>query len=846
MLLFTAATIWRTHEADRLREQDALQAIATSKAERIDLAFESLRASLLTLADSGSVRNGDWHDAQREIQTLNARTGVTVHLFGPDGRSLDPQDDAVAGSAVTLAIQKALRTHAAVLTNLLSTTGGEPSVALAVPGFKSDDPNPSFAIVARPGRTWLWQLTRPSDQAPAGLIITVFDQNGIVISRSIEPERFVGHPAHSALRQVMRHQPDGLLTVPTLDGVPGIAAFRQSEATGWTAAAIMPQRAFSMVLERDLAATIALGAAMLLGGLYAASRIAARLVRAIRSLGRHDGALPQPSGVRELDELAAHLHTIALARDATEASLLATDARLRDLIATLDLATIMTREMDGTIRFWSQGCERMYGWTAEEALGRLSHVLLRTQFPRSLAEIEATLREDGEWTGDLVHRRKDGERIVVAVHKVLRKKTDGSPDLVLEGLVDVTALRDAQDRLRAVNQDLEQRVQSEIAAREAAQQRAAHNDRIQALGQLAGGIAHDFNNILQAIAGAAALIARHPRDAEMVGRFIGIISDAATRGASITRRILLLARRGDLKPEPIAVGTLLTDVRDVLAFTLGAAIKIELDVAPALPPLAADRAQLETALVNLATNARDAMPNGGLLRMTAAEDTIAVHLGGQMADLAQGAYIRLSVSDTGIGMNAATLARIGEPFFTTKGVGKGTGLGLSMVKGFAEQSGGGFGIESEPGRGTVATIWLPVSNAPMVRTYNGGPAVRGIARILLVDDDPLVRDSVTEQLEDLGHKVLSASGGTDALAILRARQAVDLMITDLAMPGMNGLALIREAREVLPQLPAILLTGYPSRAVAMSRDSEVKPDYTLIRKPASTAVLKARIGELLH
>ncbi|HYZ20788.1 MAG TPA: response regulator, partial [Rhodopila sp.] len=262
------------------------------------------------------------------------------------------------------------------------------------------------------------------------------------------------------------------------------------------------------------------------------------------------------------------------------------------------------------------------------------------------------------------------------------------------------------------------------------------------------------------------------------------------------------------------------------------------------PPILADRAQLETALVNLATNARDAMPEGGILHLAAAAEEVLPNAPPHPARLKPGRYVRLDVIDTGAGMDAAALARVGEPFFTTKGVGKGTGLGLSMVKGFAEQSGGGFAIASAPGRGTTASIWLPVSHiAP--EPVRAEPAAHRTAQILLVDDDPLVLGTVAEQLEDLGHKVLSASGGTDALAILRARQAVDLMITDLAMPGMNGLTLIREAREVRPRLPAILLTGYANELSRIAPEEPNRTNYTLIRKPASTDVLKARISELL-
>jgi CheY-like chemotaxis protein len=307
---------------------------------------------------------------------------------------------------------------------------------------------------------------------------------------------------------------------------------------------------------------------------------------------------------------------------------------------------------------------------------------------------------------------------------------------------------------------------------------------------------------------------------------------------------LLLARRGDLRPEPINTPALLTEIKDILGLSLGASITVELEAAACLPPIFADRAQLETALVNLATNARDAMPEGGTLRLAAMVEEVPPDAPPHPARLKPGHYVRLRVTDTGAGMDADALARVGEPFFTTKGVGKGTGLGLSMVKGFAEQSGGGFAIESAPGRGSTASIWLPVSHiAP--EPVRAEPTARHPARILLVDDDPLVLGTVAEQLEDLGHKVLSASGGTDALAILRARQAVDLMITDLAMPGMNGLTLIREAREVQPRLPAILLTGYANELSRLAPQEPNRTVYTLIRKPASTHVLKTRINELL-
>jgi CheY-like chemotaxis protein len=244
------------------------------------------------------------------------------------------------------------------------------------------------------------------------------------------------------------------------------------------------------------------------------------------------------------------------------------------------------------------------------------------------------------------------------------------------------------------------------------------------------------------------------------------------------------------------------------------------------------------------------MPDGGTLRLTAALEVVLQGVAApHPAGLLPGMYVRLSVGDDGTGMSSATLARVGEPFFTTKDVGKGTGLGLPMVKGFADQSGGAFAIESVAGAGTTAMLWLPIvadDARPVSRVSAAEARPRLTGRILLVDDDTLVRDTLTEQLEELGHKVLAAACGTDALAILRAREAVDLMITDLSMPGMNGLTLIREAQGLRPSLPAILLTGYAGDAAALEKGGTARSSYLLMRKPATSAVLGARVTAFLE
>jgi signal transduction histidine kinase len=252
------------------------------------------------------------------------------------------------------------------------------------------------------------------------------------------------------------------------------------------------------------------------------------------------------------------------------------------------------------------------------------------------------------------------------------------------------------------------RLLAEIAEHRATEASLRHAQKMEAVGQLAGGVAHDFNNVLQAVSGGATLIRRRSRDSA-VERLAGMIADAARRGESMTRRLLAFARRGELRAEAIDLAELLAGLREVLAAALGPAVRVEVDAAAGLLPVQADRGQLETALVNLATNSRDAMPGGGTLTLSAAADRIREGQAKGAGPPAPGDYVRLIVADTGTGMDAETLARASEPFFTTKAQGRGTGLGLAMARSFAQGSGGALAIDSEPGRGTSVSIWLPVA-----------------------------------------------------------------------------------------------------------------------------------------
>ena len=394
---------------------------------------------------------------------------------------------------------------------------------------------------------------------------------------------------------------------------------------------------------------------------------------------------------------------------------------------------------------------------------------------------------------------------------------------------DITAVKDAATQL------------------ETTQERLCQAQRMEALGQLAGGIAHDFNNVLQSVSGGLNLIRRRAKDPAAVQKIADMVADASARGASITGRLLSFARQGELQSAPVDTAALLHGLAEMLTHTLGPGVTVRTEVAPGTPALLADKAQLETVLVNLAVNARDAMPDGGTLTISASGDVISrPEIGGPR----DGDYVRVTVADTGSGMDGATLARAGEPFFTTKPPGQGTGLGLAMARGFSEQSGGGFSISSKPGRGTTVTSWLPRAGAKGASWDQNedapGPVDAGFtSRVLLVDDDAMVRLLLAAHLEDVGYDIVQASDGLDALARLDGGEPVDLLVTDFAMPGMNGLALIQEARKRLPDLPVLLLTGYADAGVRDRFANNETSDTVMLRKPVSPIELASRAAALL-
>ncbi len=466
------------------------------------------------------------------------------------------------------------------------------------------------------------------------------------------------------------------------------------------------------------------------------------------------------------------------------------EERFRLLLRSLTDCAIYMLDTEGRVANWNEGAERIKGYTEREIVGtHFSRFYTPEDRARGLpGEALRIAARDGKFEEDGWRVRKDGKHFwASAVIHAVRDQDD-----TLIGYAKVT--RDVTER---------RRTQEEL---ENARVALFQSQKIEAVGQLTGGVAHDFNNLLTVVLGSLELLRKRLPDDPRMTRLVETAAEAAQRGAALTQRMLAFARRQDLRLETVVLPDLVHGMADLLQRSIGPTVQIETRFPVGLPPVLADAHQLELALLNLAVNARDAMPEGGTI-------TIAATTGDAPAGLAVGRYVGLSVSDTGQGMDEATLARAREPFFTTKGVGKGTGLGLSMVHGLAEQSNGRLSLESFPGQGTTAEIWLPVARE--TTTERPKPAAVTVPKIatrslhvLVVDDDPLVLENAAAMLEDLGHRVLKARSGQEGLDLLGQARVLDLVITDHAMPNMTGAQLLARIEAIRPGTCAILATGY--------------------------------------
>ncbi|OHV85113.1 PAS domain-containing sensor histidine kinase [Rhizobium sp. LCM 4573] len=449
---------------------------------------------------------------------------------------------------------------------------------------------------------------------------------------------------------------------------------------------------------------------------------------------------------------------------------------------------------EGYVTNWNVGAERIKGYTADEIVG-CHFSQFYTEEDRLAGEPQKSLetaRQEGRIEREGLRQRKDGTRFWA--HVIIDAIHDERGELI--GFAKIT--RDVTEKVeaqKALNQAREELFQAQ---------------KMEAIGQLTGGIAHDFNNLLMAILGSLQILRKRMPSDPALSPLVDNAIQGAERGAALTQRMLAFSRRQDLNMQAVDISALVMELMDFMQRSLGSTVRIETRLAEHPTHVMTDPVQLETALLNLVVNARDAMPGGGAIIIEAREVDIPVRRG----SLKPGRYVELSVADTGEGMDEETLTQATTPFFTTKGVGKGTGLGLSMVQGLTEQSGGKLAIESRKGEGTKVSLFLPGANSSAVpQPEEAATSSMAVPRkqltVLAVDDDALVLMNTTLMLEDLGHRVIEAYSGVDALNTLRnGDNRIDLVITDHSMPRMSGSELAAEIHAEWPDLPIVLATGY--------------------------------------
>ena len=622
---------------------------------------------------------------------------------------------------------------------------------------------------------------------------------------------------------------------------------------------------------------------------------------------------------------------------------------LTSLAKILDLANVIIHGVDGRILYWTTGCERLYGWRREEALGQVVHELLKTEYPVRRSKIVATLRKEGSWQGEVEHQKKDGSVVSVSSLWVARKSEDEVVHSILQNNSDITGLKRAQDDIAAreahlrsildtvpeamvvidangavisfsaaatqlfgyrseevVGQNVKmlmpepyrsehdgyigrylstgeariigygrvvkgltkdgtifpmelavgearskgQRIFSgfirDLTSRHKMEEELRQSQRMEAIGQLTGGLAHDFNNLLTVITGNLEMLEGSLKDPDQRG-LLKEAYDAAEDGAKLTGQLLAFGRRQALNPKPTDLTPFISVFSELLRRSLGESIELNIRLTGSQHLCVVDASQLQNALLNLAINARDAMPRGGKLTIEVSQARLDADYAQMHPEVRTGRFVLIAVTDTGSGMSDEVRQRAFEPFFTTKPTGSGTGLGLSMVYGFVKQSGGNIQIYSELKRGTSIRIFLPLAEAVQASGELGSGAAetvalpRGSETILVVEDDARVRRVTTARLRSLGYEVIEADRGAAALLLLAAHPKITMIFTDIVMPGgMNGDELAEAALCVKPDLKVLFTSGYAEPAVARLGAG------AWLKKPYTAAELAGKIREILR
>ncbi len=872
-LLFTTVLLMRFAAAERGRYE--LEAVSTARqvATLIDRDLNGLITTLGTLTTSGRLRAGDLVGFRSQAEQVAAITGADIVLRTVDGTemidtSLPPGP---TGKVSHLAVDtEVLRSGRAAVSGVVAgDPAGPPHFAVVLPVVI--DGRPRYLLDVRAPTARIAALL--TEDIIGTWVVGIGDRDGTYVTRVPGHDAFSGKPGVPSFLALATGA-DGHFRSRNPFGDEILAGYAHSALSGWLVAASVPVGVIEAPLRREILVFIGFGVATTAVAMFLVFwlwRVAARPLRALAQSGATTtealAQLDLYSPVREFNDLAAALLRQAEARDGVEAELRGQQARLRAILDTVPVGVVIAAP-NGQIVEVNRRLTEMIGPRRKLAGSFYSWPLYHpdgSPVPDFELPMFRVLRGEAELAAlECLAEASDGGRIWIRKTAAPFRDSGGAIVGGVASIVDIDREKRAEEilerqvvaRTRAL-ESANASLLAEMTSRQEAEQQLRQLQKMEAIGHLTGGIAHDFNNMLAVVLSGLNLVERRIAKGDYdIAKYLEMAREGVNRAAMLTKRLLAFSRQQALEPVPTEINKLVANMSDLLRRTLGPAVQLETVLAGGLWLVNVDANQLESAILNLAINARDAMApadgdeagEDGRLTIETANYLLDETYARQHGDVPPGQYVMIAVSDTGSGMTPEVLAKAFDPFFTTKGPGKGTGLGLSMVYGFVKQSGGHVKIYSEPGQGTTIKVYLPrhygdlaeaeAPAAPAAAQYAGQGQL-----ILVVEDEDNMRRLTSDLLRELGYRVLAASNAANALQALEANPDVALLFTDIVMPEMNGRKLADEVTLRRPGLPVIFTTGFTRNAVV--HNGVLDPEVNFLPKPFSLQQLGEKIRQVL-
>jgi PAS domain S-box-containing protein len=827
---FSAYLLWNFISFERRSYEQQLQQSAIDLASDIDRDLEGMIVKLSTLATSPSLHRRDLaefhaqataavHDSN--IVVLDLSLQQIVNTLVPYGTALPKTGDPETAL-------RAIASKSPQVSDLFTgAVAGDLRLNVVVPVLQQGEVRFILLMSFFPDR--MLQLM-PGERLPHGWVSTLSDRRGKVIARSELHERFFGTTLSPDLLTA-RGEPV-ISPAKDLDGTPVLRVVAPTKA-GWFVAATVQQGLVDAAARAAIRNAVIGGIGLLLLSLLCAYAISRRLRVPIEALAKQAGALGRGEKLAPIDTPIREIGIVTAALSAAEAGLRErarqrdeADAALRinqaQFQAIMDHAPVLVfvKDLAGNYTFVNRVAETWVGASIRPAVGQTARDIMSKEGADEVALADA--------------------KVIATKAPLQREMTVETPTGRRTMLSVKFPLLDAINSVSAIGT-----IVTDITDQKHSEAQLSQAQRMEAVGQLTGGVAHDFNNMLTAILLNADVLATHIQD-DSLRQLAEAMRRAAEHGADLTRRLLAFGRRQTLLPQPTDINELLSEMVPLMERTLGEHIEIKLARGADLWPATVDRGQLESAVLNLGVNSRDAMPNGGRLTIETANAEFDENYASSNPDVPAGSYVMIAIADSGSGMAPDVLARVFEPFFTTKDVGKGTGLGLSMVYGFIKQSEGHVRIYSEVGVGTVVRLYLPRSRDAAVPAIAAPVKLaNGTETILLVEDDALVRTYASAQLAALGYRVVAAEDARRAIEMVEHGCAPDLLFTDMIMPGgMNGRELAEQLCRRHPGLKVLYTSGYAHGAMNGEAAGAAQVTH-LLGKPYGRRDLATKVREVL-